>query len=250
MASGESLLETLYILDLDRTLVDSSRLSNLFLSSVETFGIDTYELRQREARSRGQSFNLIAELMLLVEQTRPTDGRSVVDDITAHFLQHASELRETGYRRGGFFEPGARQLLHALPRETRMIFTYGTDQRWQTVKLQAAGLINEHHMIATGRDKFGRPVLKSAVLKHSYNQQQRRFVFTDVANRHHSLEAKHVVMVDDKLENLVGLPALARGIWYVPARHKSRNDDVAGRVPEQVRLVYGHRALVHLLKVF
>lgn len=207
--SDKEVLDTLYVLDFDRTLVDSSRLGHLLLDAVDVLKYDSTALRQRLDEGRGKSLQLLAEV-------EKTIGHEQLGELKTIFMDLAIAARVKKYGDGGFFEPGARYLLGAIPEGQRMVFTYGDDAQWQTWKLEAAGLTDQHYAITTQKDEHGKPLPKPQLLGNM-KQDDGTFVMRSIKGDK-AIVAKALIMIDDKPENLTGLPDGVTGYLYYPGR--------------------------------
>jgi beta-phosphoglucomutase-like phosphatase (HAD superfamily) len=203
------MLEELFVIDFDRTLVDSSRLGHLFLDALgECSKVDMSELHARLDTEKGKSFNLLDAAYDVIGLDETLKGQ-----VEKKFIETAEALRSTPKNRGGFFEKGALELLELLDPEQRMIFTYGSDERWQRLKLKAAGLYDQHHQITTEMGVDGKPVPKPVLLAHMW--QGDHFEVSSVHSGDTPLHAKKLVMIDDKYENLENLPDGVEGYLYI-----------------------------------
>lgn len=202
-------LDTLYVLDFDRTLVDSSRLGHLLLDAVDKLGYDSTTLRRQLDEGKGQSLQLLTEV-------EKVTGSEQLCDLKNEFLRLTGAARLKKYSDGGFYEPGARYLLGAIPEGQRMVFTYGDDAEWQTWKLEAAGLTDQHYAITTEKDESGRPLPKPQLLEHM-KQHDGTFAITSVTGDE-PIIARSLIMIDDKPENLTNLPEGITGYLYYPER--------------------------------
>lgn len=231
-------LEKLYVIDFDRTLVDSSRLGNILLDAVDSLGYDSLPLRQKLDEGRGKSLQLLAEVEKVVGSGRLTELKTA-------FLHGTSEARLKKYSDGGFFEPGARYLLGVLPEGQRMVFTYGDDADWQTWKLEAAGLTDQHYAITTEKGLDGRPLPKPRLLEHM-KQNDGTFAVQSVRGDT-PLIAKSLIMIDDKPENLTNLPDGVTGYLYYPGR--VRKEYPVQKQEEYARFLEENPGVIRLTKL-
>lgn len=209
MKKDPEVLEELYVIDFDRTLVDSSRLGHLFLDALgECSGQDVAELHTRLDTERGNSFNVLSAAYDFIGLDEQLKKR-----VQEQFIETAEALRTTPKSRGGFFEKGAAELLELINPDHRMIFTYGTDERWQTLKLKAAGLYDQHHQITTEMGQDGKPLPKPVLLAHMWRDDH--FEVASVHLGDTPLRAKKLIMIDDKYENLENLPEGVEGYLYI-----------------------------------
>lgn len=209
--SDERILDKLYVLDFDRTLVDSTRLGILLLDAVDELGVDTTTLRKRLETERGNSLQLL-------DAVEEKIGTGRMDELRKRFIALSEKARTKKYKDGGFFEPGAHFLLGSIPSGHRMIFTYGDNEEWQAWKLEAAGLINQQYAITTERGEDGKPVPKPELLA-DMKQEDGTFAVSNIRGDQPIL-ARELVMIDDKPENLTNLPAGITAHLYYPKRVK------------------------------
>jgi beta-phosphoglucomutase-like phosphatase (HAD superfamily) len=210
MKTHPVVLEKLYILDFDRTLVDSTWLAQLLLNAVDEIGYDSSLLRESLEKEKGNSFQLLRAAREVVGSV----NMAVLKEI---FMKSSHDVCRREYEQGGFFEPGAHDIIETLPRGEWMIFTYGDDEQWQTWKLEAAGLGDEQYVIATERDETGAPVPKSELLTRMRGGDG-VFTIQNVQKDGRQIRARSLTMVDDKPSNLLNLPEGVVGHLYYPER--------------------------------
>ncbi len=216
---GSKVLEELYVIDFDRTLVDSTTLGHMYIDALGLCsGEDVTALHDKLDSSEGGSINLIAEADDVIGLDRGLKER-----VEEAFIATAAEVRNRPKSEKDFFEPGATELLGRIPSHKRMIFTYGTDERWQTLKLKAAGLYDQHHQITTETGEDGKPIAKPLLLAH-----MQRGNYFEVPSMHAGdtpLRAKKLIMIDDKYENLENLPEGVEGYLYVSMEAEAKLSD-------------------------
>jgi|GEM_PF-5383727 len=211
--------EELYVIDFDRTLVDSTTLGHMYIDALSLCsGEDVMVLHKKLDSSEGGSTNVIAEADNVIGLDEGLKER-----VEKVFVATAAEVRNRPKSEKGFFEPGATELLGRIPSHKRMIFTYGTDERWQTLKLKAAGLYDQHHQITTETGEDGKPVAKPLLLAHM--QRGDYFEVPSVHVGDTPLRAKKLIIIDDKYENLENLPEGVEGYLYVSMEAEAKLSD-------------------------
>lgn len=203
-------LDELYIIDFDRTLVDTDRLASLLVDAAREMGFEASGLRHQLSEKKHKSFDLLEAALEVV-------GQDAAENLKEKFLLLADVQRPKKYADGGFFEPGARHMLGSIPASNRVIFTYGVSGEWQAWKLEAAGLSDQQHEITTKTDENGVPVPKPQLLAAMYDVDNGYFQIPTLAATA-PIRAKQIVMIDDKPANLRDLPEGVRAYLYYPKR--------------------------------
>lgn len=235
-------IETLTVLDMDRTLLDTTTTYQLLFDSVaryaNQFGIDMDDYMQNEEKNRGRSFaaiqvlrkHLYDHLMLagLTESEILEEVQRRLKQIKDRFIGLAQGGLSTVLADRFMLEDGAQEVLQKIPRHERMILTYGADREWQEWKIVAAGLEEESYIILSIE------VSKIDYLVDHFDSTMNRFVFPMVANLSGPLYAQKLEMVDDKITNL--LPGLINTrvmailerigrVHYAPKEHEATSID-------------------------
>lgn len=126
----------LYILDLDRTLLDTNTMMRPFVSVCDAMQINSSVIRQVEQESarHGQSFQAM-EILKTIASTE------VIEEFKARLFTESEEY--------SLLYEDAQSLLDSIAGSSQaeaMLLTYGHND-WQRMKIQAAGLMNIHAVI-------------------------------------------------------------------------------------------------------
>jgi hypothetical protein len=210
-------VDTLYVIDLDRCLLDTRKAQYLLESVADMPG--PMRVARERTEAEGGSFNTLGYLREFTDPTR-------FNEITRQFLERAKDKN--------LFEPGAVALLDAIEKRglTYMIMTYG-GLEWQTMKLDAVGLGDQPYKIIDVKGK-GR------VLAECYDVDRGVYVMTHIENLSEGIEAQSVVLIDDKVRSFEDLPEKEKGIHVLPEspEHEVSNQ-TEGVLPGNVRTVRG-----------
>ena len=225
-------VETFYILDMDRCLVNTEKLQTLLEQIVEReLGIvsDEMNMARREYEREGGSFDT-ARYVMSVLDGRGLDGPSVWHDIMRMFVAEA-QMQDV-------LEPYAGELLKYLRDEGCRygIVTYGGDA-WQLAKLDAAGLAEIPHLVT-------HDVEKSRLIRSW--QTQDGFLIPRPVGGSVPILARSLVFIDDKPVSFVGLPEEVRGICAI-APGASWPDEILQQLPSNVSVTYGLHGAIELL---
>lgn len=227
-------LEVFYVLDLDRSLVDTDALVVLLQRIIMSeLGIDAEEIidarREYEAQ-RGVVFD-IAEYVMGVMDQRGEDGPAVWQRIKHLFIRAA--------RKRDVLEPGGFELLQWLESRKQKfgILTYGGDT-WQLTKMDAAGLISVPHIVTHNEQK--------GKLIASWQLKDNSFLVPALIAGGRPARARKLVFIDDKPVSFIGIPpevesycAIARGVAWP--------QDILALVPRSVHIVQGVREVMRSL---
>lgn len=193
----------LYVLDLDRTLIDTERVSEAILKAAEENGLSAHDLEnaQGQIQAAGGSFDVLDAMA----QVAPKD---VLEKIKTRFLAIAEE-------QGGFLFEGGAELINQL-KTTNIPFviaTYG-GKDWQSWKLEAAGLLEENYIITQQKEK-------GSWIAHEWRNGYGTYTPPlDDKEKRKQLTAKHIVLIDDKNDSFKHLPD---GNVRVLVRHKDKS---------------------------
>ena len=135
-----------YIVDFDRTLVDSDKLLEVFVEvSREYIDIprEQIEAADRDVKSRGDSFDTASYVR---DRLAETGSGDLWADLEKRFIHESRSLN--------YLLPGAAELLEWLAAHGKHygILTYG-NPLWQHLKLTASGFNNVRHMILEQKEK-------------------------------------------------------------------------------------------------
>ncbi len=214
------MIDKLYIVDFDRTLVDSDIINKYLNESVEKVtGISpsVMTMADHQARESGGSFDTLQFLRQLVS---PEQMHAIKESFFAITAQKAKQKKV-------LFEPGAFELVQRLP--NILIMTYG-GQEWQEWKIEASGLGGEWYIITDHKEK-GR------FLAEAYDGE--RFVIDGVMNFNGSIVASSIELTDDKADSFSSFPTHhATGNWYVPkGRVLQKSQQLRGELPDNVKVI-------------
>lgn len=204
-----------YIVDFDRTLVDSDKLLQVFIEVAQQHGgIDREQIEAADAavKSTGDSFDTAG----YVRDHLTADGRP--EEWAKLEKQFIHESRSLNY-----LLPGASELIEKLKSTNSEfgILTYG-NPLWQRIKMTAAGFNHVPHIIMTQKEK-GR-------LISSWQQEDGLFQMPQEFG--HS-QVERVVLIDDKAVSFTEFPdAPSHGFWVLDPAHElpSQQGSVPGNV--------------------
>jgi hypothetical protein len=215
--------ETVWVTDLDRTLLDTNRAFELLLIAASEYGVSRDELLARKSATEiaGGSFDACSYLL---QQLGEEDLEEVYRDFI--FLGTKEDLLYSD----------ARPYLEALDitHTPHMVLTYGTSD-WQAAKLEAAHLDSRPHMITNQKAKghlIARWRQEGMTLPSSYKRTGQLVV------RHNT----QVNLVDDKADSFEGLPSDCQG--FLIERGSLKLPSQEGDLPENVSACYGLDELV------
>jgi FMN phosphatase YigB (HAD superfamily) len=204
-----------YIVDFDRTLVDSDKLLEIFLEvSQEYMALPKEEIEaaDRDVKQRGDSFDTAGYIR---DHLFAEGNGDVWDKLEKQFIHESRSLN--------YLLPGAAELLEWLAAAGKRygILTYG-NPLWQHLKLTAAGFNHTRHMILERKEK-GR-------LISTWQKDDGSFRLPDALGK---LSASHIVMIDDKAVSFAEFPDNpSKGFWVLdPAKELSSQQ---GSVPANV----------------
>jgi phosphoserine phosphatase len=204
-----------YIVDFDRTLVDSDKMTEVFIEVAE----------QYDAISREQVLKADADMKRLgdsldtagyVRDHMNEQGRS--DEWEKLEKQFIHESRALNY-----LMPGAAELLEWLAENGKPygILTYG-NPLWQRLKLTAAGFNHVRHIIMEQKEK-GKFI-------SSWQRENGTFHLPDAFGRG---DVNRIVMIDDKAISFSNFPSgPSKGFWVLDPANELPSQQ--GTVPENV----------------
>lgn len=192
-----------YIVDFDRTLVDTDKLNEIFIEVAEQYGAISREQitkADEDVKKTGDSFDTAG----YVRDRLAAEGRS--EEWEALEKQFIHESRSLNY-----LLPGAAELLEWLAANGKRygILTYG-NPLWQRIKLTAAGFNHVKHIIMEQKEK-GRFISTWHRADNTYRLPE---AFGGGV-------AGHVVLIDDKAISFDQFPqAAASGYWVCDPDHE------------------------------
>lgn len=204
-----------YIVDFDRTLVDTDKMTEVFIEIAEQHGaISRQQIEKADAdvKSTGDSFDTAG----YVRDRLAAEGRG--EEWDALEKQYIHESRSLNY-----LLPGAADLLEWLAANGKRygILTYG-NPLWQRIKLTAAGFNHVRHIIMQQKEK--------GKLISSWQQSDGSFKLPgDMGGG----VVGRVMLIDDKAVSFDRFPlAPSRGYWVLDPNHELPSQQ--GTVPENV----------------
>lgn len=212
-----STFETFYVLDFDRTLADSDKLLEVFISVTNQYidlPLEQVEKIDADVKSKGDSFDTATYVR---DQLASQDASDQWKKLEKQFIHESRSLN--------MLMPGAAELLSFLDSrgDKYGVLTYG-NPLWQHLKLAASGFNHVRRIVTT--DKYKGMFIMSW-------QQESQF--------HLPLEfgggiVDRVVLVDDKAMSFVGFPGEPSKGYHVldPAVALPAQ---LGEIPQQVTQV-------------
>jgi FMN phosphatase YigB (HAD superfamily) len=218
-----------FIVDFDRTLVDSDKLLEVFFEVSKQYieiPVEQIEAADRDVKNRGDSFDTAGyvrnHLIDIGEGERWAD-------LEKQFIHESRSLN--------YLLPGAAELLEWLPAHGKRygILTYG-NPLWQHLKLTAAGFNHVHHIIMEHKEK-------GKFISSWQRADDGIFRLPDAMGRG---DADYIVMIDDKAVSFTDFPGEpSRGYWVLdPAKELPSQQ---GTVPENVNRYNNLSDLVKVL---
>lgn len=204
-----------YIVDFDRTLVDSDKLLEVFLEIAHNYyDIPREQIEKADAdvKQRGDSFDTAGYVR---DHLMAIDRGDDWADLEKQFIHESRSLN--------YLLPGAAELLEWLPAHGKRygILTYG-NPLWQRLKLTAAGFNHVHHIIMEQKEK--------GKLISSWLRSDGTFRIPDALGRG---SADAIIMIDDKAISFADFPSSpSRGYWVLDPAHELPSQK--GDVPQNV----------------
>lgn len=192
-----------YIVDFDRTLVDTDKLNEVFIEVAEQYGaISREQILKADAdvKRTGDSFDTAG----YVRDRLAAEGRG--EEWEALEKQFIHESRSLNY-----LLPGAPELLEWLAANGKRygILTYG-NPLWQRIKLTAAGFNHVRHIIMEQKEK-GRFI-------SSWRRADDTYRIPEALG---GGDASHVILIDDKALSFSQFPLVnATGYWVCDPNHE------------------------------
>lgn len=202
-------------LDMDRTLVDPDKVMLRFNTVAKNFSLDIDKISQAqaEAEKAGKSFEPVSLLKSILQ---PAELQAFEDQFLA-------------YTDIPILYPDAARFLATLAAKQipYQVLTYGTSPEWQNWKAVASGCA-DFVQIMDYQDK-GRVV---AAWQQS---SQADYLLDQTSQGGKKLRAPSVVLIDDKANAFMSLPADATG--YLLRRPGSALPSQAGTIPDNVLVI-------------
>ena len=186
-----------YIVDFDRTLVDTDKLTEVFIEVAEQYGAisrEQIEKADADVKRQGDSFDTAGYVRdYLADNDRSEDW----DKLEKQYIHESRSLN--------YLLPGAAELLEWLASRGKHygILTYG-NPLWQHIKLAASGFNHVRHIVMEQKEK-GR-------LVSSWHRAA-----DDTFRLPHELgggSADRIIMIDDKAVSFAEFPSTPSvGYW-------------------------------------
>lgn len=208
--------DSYFIVDFDRTLVDSDKLFEVFLEISNRFitvPIEQVELAQRDMRQRGDSFDTASYVRDCLNKESRTDEWEKLKKIYIH------ESRSLNY-----LLPGAYELIEWLKIQKKKygILTYG-NPIWQHLKLTASGFNHVDHII-TGEKAKGKIIT-------SWRQHDGSYKLPEALGNH---VVDAIRLIDDKAVSFTSFPPEpSRGYWVIDPSNELPSQ--LGSIPQNTK---------------
>ncbi|MDN5274228.1 MAG: hypothetical protein JWP06_129 [Candidatus Saccharibacteria bacterium] len=222
-----------YVIDLDRTLVNTEKLYEVLELVLERdTDVGTQRLNEERAaiEANGESFVMVNSLRRILEAANST--------VSWQELQRAFILE--AQHTGGVLEPYAAELLQILnDRQLPYgIITYGSEA-WQLAKIEAAGLMDVPHLVTRIKEK-GR-------LLTGWKHAGDTFIIPPAMTHDFTpLEVDSIVFLDDKAVSFNDMPTGVRGV-FVKSPTRELLESQRGALPSSVATVVGLNGAIELL---
>lgn len=209
-----------YIVDFDRTLVDTDKMTEVFIEIAEQYQAISREQIQKatdDVTKVGDSFDTAG----YVRDRLAQEGRSEEwDDLEKQYIHESRSLN--------YLLPGAVDLLEWLAASGKRygILTYG-NPLWQRIKLTAAGFNHTRHIIMEKKEKG-----------QFISSWQRPSGLFHLPNEFGGGDYSRIVLIDDKAVSFDHFPELpSQGYWVLDPSHELPSQQ--GSVPANVER-YSH----------
>jgi hypothetical protein len=212
--------QTFYAIDFDRCLSDTEKLDEIFYQLIAEYKeLDSDQLlkAKNEIENNGGSFDQVEALQSLLS---PEKLQELFDEFIERALAQDTLC------------PGASELLKSLEQNKRTfgIVSYG-NPLWQTIKMKASG-VDTLPALITDHKRKGEIIA-------SWQQGDKTFLIPSIFSADGvSIQAKTVVLIDDKAVAFGDLPDEARGYW-VQSLSGIILPSQTGDIPENVRIAHG-----------
>lgn len=207
-----------YVVDFDRTLVDSDKLLAVFIEVARHY-IDISDEQiakaDNDVKQRGDSFDTAGYVR---DQLASRGESDKWNDLEKRFIHESRALN--------YLLPGAAELLEWLSENGKNygILTYG-NPLWQRLKLTAAGFNHVQHIIIEQKEK--------GKLISTWLNLEGVFRIPDAFGRG---SADKIIMIDDKAVSFEGFPSgVSKGYWVLDSSNELPSQQ--GTVPSNVMRV-------------
>lgn len=214
--------DAFYIVDFDRTLVDTDKLNEVFFEIAEQYGAISRERlaeADAEVKKTGDSLDTAGYVRdRLAEEGRDEDW----DALEKQFIHESRSLN--------YLLPGAANLLEWLAANGKRygILTYG-NPLWQRIKLTAAGFNHTRHIIMEKKEK-GKFI-------SSWQQPDGEF---RLPHEFGGGTYERIVLIDDKAVSFDQFPAApSQGYWVLDPKNElpSQQGEVSSNVIRLTSLI-------------
>ncbi|QHN42584.1 HAD hydrolase-like protein [Candidatus Mycosynbacter amalyticus] len=221
--------DTFYIVDFDRTLVDSDKLLQVFIEITNQYILLPIERVQKidaDVKAKGDSFDTASYVR---DHLADQDSLDLWERLQKQFIHESRALN--------MLLPGANELLAYLNRthKSHGILTYG-NPLWQHLKLTASGFNHVHRIVTTDKHK-GR-------LISGWQQSDGSF---HLPPEFGGRAVERVVLIDDKSASYDGFPP-EPSHGYQPLDYATALPAQLGDVPRNVTHVTSLHQVIDLLE--
>jgi hypothetical protein len=223
---------TFFVLDFDRCLGNTVLFQQILEGVLVDAGIsaEAFAAARTKIEAEGKTFDTIRHTHQLLEQTGSSSSWS---DIKKEFLfraQHQEALL-----------PHAHELLQILDERSLPygIVTYGVEEAWQLIKLEAAKLLYVPHLVTHIEEK--------GELLTDWKQSDGSFLIPPALTQDfETLRVQEVILIDDKAKSFWNTPEGVRGV-HVVAPGGNPLPSQQGDTPPNVTDVTGLDGAINLL---
>lgn len=220
--------DTFYIVDFDRTLVDSDKLLQVFIEITNQYILLPLERVQKidaDVKAKGDSFDTASYVR---DHLADQDSLDLWERLQKQFIHESRALN--------MLLPGANELLAYLNRthKSHGILTYG-NPLWQHLKLTASGFNHVHRIVTTDKHK-GR-------LISGWQQSDGSF---HLPPEFGGRVVERVVLIDDKSASYDGFPP-EPSHGYQPLDYATALPAQLGDVPRNVTHVTSLHQVIDIL---
>lgn len=198
--------EIIYVIDLDRTLTDISAVMEAVEVACQKIGVNYAEIEKAKTISEktGGSFSPLHAIA--------STGSGNEDKFIQSFIESSNPERL-------IFQDG-KKFVQSLKDSGRTYFilTYAKDSLWQEIKMKAADLSNEPHIITPSPEK-GKLIQQWAERDGSYAPPVEGIG-----------KARKLVLIDDKLSAFSDLPGDCQGFWLNRTDIEVPENDLASNI--------------------
>ncbi|HSW77908.1 MAG TPA: hypothetical protein VLG36_03860 [Candidatus Chromulinivoraceae bacterium] len=215
---------TFFVLDFDRCLGNTVLFQQILEGVLAETGVSasTFATARNRIEAEGKTFDTIRHTHQLLEQAGSSSSWT---EVKKEFLYRA--------KRQDALLPYARELLQILDERSLAygIVTYGVEEAWQLIKLEAAKLLYVPHLVTHIEEK--------GELLTGWKKDDGSFLIPPVLTQNfEALHVQEVFLLDDKAKSFWGTPEGVHGI-HVVAPGGNPLPSQQGDVPQNVVDVIG-----------